>query len=272
MQEEAFTWREVRGHEALRDGRYASDAFDQHDPTWCGCCFMVAAVQCVEDRARIALAKRDPRSNIRWSLSLQTVIDHLHWKEAEVAGEEWNPCLGGFPELVVECLAELRCPLLLVRDARRDWLGFARKVVRSPAPNAPFRVGEARRIDSRLVKDRIRSCGPVLLEVSADTLKSADETGVVVDLTPRPIDHVVCAVGWTADACWVLRNSWGTRRMPEAIPHDFRCVARGRNECDVQFVPWFGDPDDPGFVKLPMVYEGLDDVRSPWLEVDVLLV
>ena len=265
MKRTSFTWRRVRGHDLFRDGCYASDAINQHNPRWCGCCYMVAAVQCVQDRARILWSTKG-LGVPRWQISVQTIMDHLQ----DVETEGWNPCHGGFPEDVLQCMVERSCPLLLVANSSWGWKGFARSITRCPVPNAPFRVRYFRRVPYSEVKRSIYEHGPVILEISAETLKSVDERGVVTDLTPREIDHAVCVVGWTED-CWIVRNSWGKLRAPRDVPKDLKCVSRDRNECDVLFEYWSGDPDDPGFAKLPMTYECLDRPAhaTPWMEAHV---
>ena len=117
---------------------------------------------------------------------------------------------------------------------------------------------------SHILKD-----GPVLLEV-AGTLKRVDAKGVVQDLTPRPSDHVVCVVGWTergGEACWILRNSWGKRRVPLRVPDNVdQCVGIGYHKCRVEWEPWTGMPEDPGFLLLPCRFPPLHATTpSPWM-------
>ena len=54
---------------------------------------------------------------------------------------------------------------------------------RTPLGDAPFRVVRARRVPSSAIAAEILAHGPVVLEISAQTLKSVDAAGVVVDLT-----------------------------------------------------------------------------------------
>lgn len=142
---------------------------------------------------------------------------------------------------------------------------------------APFRVAGASRVPEESVRGHLLAGGPVVLEVNAQTLKSVDgDTGVVRDLTPRQPNHAVCVVGWTARGgkdCWIVRNSWGTRRVPVDIPEDPEaCVSQDGNRCSVQWEHWAGDPSDPGFCYLPCEYAPLSPSPlslSPWVVAEV---
>lgn len=271
-----FSWRRVRRGEyerltgrALPAGVYAGDVVDQHVASWCGCCYLVAAVQCVEDRARIAHTKRTGAAPPSLRVSMQAVMDHFREWDAPTPG--WNACHGGFPLHVLECLARRECPLLLEGPSR--WFGFARTTTRCLRSDATFEVRRARRLPPSQVQHSLLHDGPLVLEVNADTLKAVTPGGLVYDLTPRDPNHAVCVVGWTTRhgvMCWIVRNSWGTRRAPRALPDDLSCVANGYNVCSVEWEPWRGTPDDPGFVLLPASFPPLHRTQlSPWIVADV---
>lgn len=264
-----LTWR--RATEGVPPDRYASDAVDQHAEAWCGACYLVAAAQMVQDRAHVALARARGARVPPPRVSLQTLMDHF--RERDV-GPGWNACHGGFPEHVLQCLADGTCPLVMERGKRERWWGFARVTTRCPRADAPFRVSEPRRVMPWDVRAALAD-GPVVLEVSATTLKRLDARGVARDLTPREPDHAVCVVGWetlvNGVECWIVRNSWGRARVPQSVPTDVdTCVARGRNDCAVAWEAWKGDPRDPGFLLLPISYAPLHALApSPWLVADV---
>ena len=117
--------------------------------------------------------------------------------------------------------------------------------------------------------EELRARGPVVLEISARTLIECDARGVATDLTPRDSDHAVCVVGWTTVdgvPCWIVRNSWGKRRVPAEVPRDLTCVTRDANDCVVTWRHWVGAPDRPGFVYLPKAYAPLHSATpSPWI-------
>lgn len=273
---DAFSWRHVNEDDyykqtgrILPTGRYAGDAVDQHAPAWCGCCYIVAVAQMVEDRARIAMALTRGRSSRHWHLCVQTLLDHF--RERSV-GNSWNACHGGFPVHVLECMQRGTCPLSWKAGVERRY-GFARLLWKSVKTDLRVGVETPQRIPNAEVKTAILLRGPVVLEVSGERLKSLDERGIVTDLSPAPANHAVCVVGWTEYGgveMWIVRNSWGSVRVPHAIPADLGCVTQGSNECDVDWDPWSGDPRDPGFLLLPCSFPPLHaSSPSPWIEAAV---
>ena len=293
-----FSWRRVRAEDAAAarapPGSYAARAFDQHSMSWCGCCYLVAAVQCAEDRGHVAAARRAAAAGAppprRARLSLQRALDHYGALDAEPG---WNACHGGFSLHVFRCMAEGRCPLV-APPPHPEWRGHPRPVSATPLSTAGLRVVRPRRLAPDAVRAELLARGPVVLEVNAATLKSVDARGVVTDLAPRGPNHAVAVVGWTTRApaaageageageggaagagvaCWVVRNSWGARRVPRALPSDFGCVSHEGNACEVEWEAWSGDPADPGFVLLPMAFAPLHATApSPWVAADVEVV
>lgn len=273
-----FSWRRVRAEDApaagVPPGAYATHAFDQHNMSWCGCCYLVAAVQCVEDRGHIAAARRAAAAGAppprRARLSLQRALDHYGALDAEPG---WNACHGGFSLHVLRCMAEGRCPLV-APAAHPEWRGHPRALAATARSDVGLRVARPRRLAPDAVRAELLARGPVVLEVNAATLKSVDARGVAVDLAPRAPNHAVAVVGWTTDAaagpCWVVRNSWGARRVPRALPSDLGCVSHQGNACEVEWEPWSGDPRDPGFLLLPASFAPLRATApSPWVAADV---
>lgn len=272
-----YDWRRVSSvvHERLvgirlPDGNYVSDVVDQHARAWCGCCYVVAAAQMIEDRRRIAYCRCHGRSPYKQYIDIQVLLDHFE----EDYGDDWNVCHGGFPLDVVECIVDGRCPLVWRAHAMHEWLGHARasKYCDAPSPFASqLEVVQFGRIPPAEVEQEIIRSGPVVLEVSAEVLKGCDARGVVTDLRPREPDHAVTVVGWK-NGNWIVRNSWGKERVPEAVPTDIHCVKKGKNDCQVTFVRWRGDPQNSGFVLLPMGYAPLHSSDpSPWVVARVSL-
>ena len=262
-----FSWRAARRHPRVPDGEYACDAFDQHSVGWCGCCYIVAVVQAIEDRGHIARPRR-----ARHKVDMQTVVDHFNTLVA--ARDGWNACHGGYPEHVVECLASGVCPLLTTRCRR--WLGHPARTHRTPLNTAPFRVTGVRRVPTSKVMHEIHARGPVVLEIAAEALKALDVEGVVTDATLRESNHAVAVVGWTrrrGERCWIVRNSWGTHRVPKAIPDDVHCVDEDGNRCDnVRWEYWSGDPELPGFCYIPMSHPMFHHAdTTPWIVPSVYL-
>lgn len=270
-----FSWSHMRGHPRVPDGAYACDVIDQHQVNWCGACYLVAAAQMVQDRAQVALKARDPHKNATSAsqLSLQTLMDHF---EDEDVIYGWNVCHGGHPLDVLQCIETGVCPLVIERAPRPLWMGFARATQSCPKSDVcDFRVVHSRRIHPSQVASQLWSYGPVVLEVSAQLLRSADANGVVRDQQPRPTNHAVCVIGrHSADdgtVCWVVRNSWGTSRVPRGTPPDYtECVAVGSNRCMVDWDFWQGDPKHPGFCYIPTSHPSLHETYpSPWIVCDI---
>jgi hypothetical protein len=278
----SFSWREIDAESGQlakvpHPGVYASDVFDQHQKGWCGACYLVSAVQCVDDRGYIASVRRMGRLPLlpRRRVSLQTTMDHYQLFQGSKEEEGWNGCHGGLSSEVFQCLVEKGCPLDW--EAKRDgfdWSGFVRSVGKwgkRDEASGGYSVLSHSSIPPNEVSRHIVSDGPVVLEVSAEVCLSADERGVCVDLLPRSPDHAVCVVGWRevdgVGVCWVCRNSWGKEKVPDNLPHDYTtCVGVDYNQCNVPTHAWTGMPSDPGFFLLPCSYLPLMNRHSsPWI-------
>lgn len=241
-----------------------AEVFDQHAKSWCGACYLVAVVQVVEDRGNLLLR------GARHHVDLQTVLDHFEDAERE---EGWNACHGGIPMEVVDCLAARTCPLRTSTTETTRWLGYPMHTTRTPLSDAPFVVTGGERLPAARVADEVRAHGPVVLEVDADTLKSVDAHGVVTTDAYAEPNHAVAVLGRKTVrgvACWVIRNSWGTRRVPREIPDDLSCVAHGENACEVRWEYWVGDPSNPGHCYLPVSHP-CALVDDPWIAPRVAL-
>lgn len=267
---DAFSWRDHTGDARLPPGNYASDAVDQHAKSWCGCCFVVCAAQMVEDRVRIAEARRTGTTRVRHRLCLQTLLDHFQWHGAPAS---WNPCHGGYPQHVLQSLRDGDCPTVWedAVGAHARWTGYPRETTEcaAAAPYA-FRPGwhPPSRFPPAEVKRRLVAYGPVVLEVDGDVIKSTDRRGRATEVgVATESNHAVCVVGWRGDA-WLVRNSWGGTSVPARVPPDAtECVRYGANECVRDLEPWRSLPDDPGFLLLPMAYPSLHRTDpSPWMD------
>lgn len=255
-----FGWHDVRTHPHVPNGSYASTAFNQHSMGWCGCCYIVAVVQAVEDRGHIAHP-----CDVRHTVDMQTVVNHFNTSASEEDDAQWNACHGGFPEHVVECLMSGVCPLVTTHHKR--WLGYPLRTEKTPLGTAPYRVTGVKRIPTRDVMDEIYQRGPIVLEINAQTLKSCDREGVVTDHAPNTSNHAVAVIGWKqthAGPSWIVRNSWGQNRVPVTIPDDVLCVNEDGNRCEVDWEYWTGDPNLSGFCYLPMSHPSLH-MSDPWI-------
>lgn len=257
---ESFSWRRLHGRDLTHES-VADDAINQHAMSWCGFCFVVAAIQCIQDRGNILLFKQHSIGRIQ--IDIQSIVDQF----SNVYNR--NACHGGRPTDVIECVVQNKCVLYRASSSTR-WRGHPRvlgdTLSRLPS-NIPYTVtGYERPRTVEEVKRHIRDHGPVVLMIHSDNLKSVDARGVATDLTPRPINHSVSVIGWTDDDCWIVRNSWGRARVPRNIPVDMSCVSFQSNHCEVDWEPWVGDPRNPGFLYLPMRLASLHPPNpSPWV-------
>lgn len=261
----SFSWRN-KG-DARKSGRpsrvYACDAINQHEMSWCGVCYIVSALQVIQDRAYII----NPNKHI--AVSLQSVINQFQvWN----AHDSWNICLGGSVSRVVQCFQEKTCPLV-VEDKPR-FIGFAKRTTRCDVSNAPFVVSDTYRIPTEKVKAEIFSSGPVVLEISHITCKSTDDKGIARDDHTHPLDHCVSVVGWTVTTegieYWIVRNSWGKERVPKTLPENLStCVSVDFNLCKTEWEKWKSLPSDPGFFLLPTNHPALYSFPYPWIVVRV---
>ena len=166
-------------------------------------------------------------------------------------------------------MAEGRCPLV-APAAHPEWRGYPRTLAATRAPT--WACAWRARAASRPTRCASPARGPVVLEVNAATLPARRARRRRPP--PRAPNHAVAVVGWTTDAaagpCWVVRNSWGARRVPRALPSDLGCVSHQGNACEVEWEPWSGDPRDPGFLLLPASFAPLRATApSPWVAADV---
>jgi hypothetical protein len=254
----SFSWR----HPESPRANFAADPIDQHAMGWCGLCYVVAALQSVEDRAHVLLGRRE-------RVDPNVIVDYFQAMQSKAAADAaWNVCHGGNSIDVMQCMQDKLCPLLRA-PPRAAFRGFAALVEALRADDrrtVPFEVVSSRRVPAGEVRHELRRHGPLVLEISARTVKSTNASGVVTDRTPRAPDHAVSVVGWQGGA-WICRNSWGAR-VPREVPEDFaECVGVGYNYCEIDAVRWRSLPHDAGFFLLPeeAVWSPHPRNPSPWI-------
>ena len=260
-----FDWREVRasdnsrGSDCLFEGSFVSRVLNQHQTKWCGCCYLLSVIQCLQDRLNVHDRCTSPKRN---EFELQVIVDE--YDRITSTGMSWNACLGGQPSDVIGCLERGELPLV-PGDSMRDWSGYPREL------NGPKEYDNDCRRAIRVhsvdtsgysypddMQREIRQHGPVVLNVNAKNLLQLNADGVVDDDTDiTRANHAVCVVGWTvkrAQSMWIVRNTWGRHQVPTHIPEDKTCVRRGTNECSVEYTDWVGDVAHRGYFYLPMSF------------------
>ena len=287
-EEDALLYARATGS-ALRAGQYASAPANQHFRMYCGCCFLVATVQCVQDRMNIAARDSVRGSDFRvYEFDLQRAVDDfskaharaqrsleetgIHMQQSN--GTTWNACMGGEPVDVAAAL--LSGALRLVRA--HPWARWTSRACSSSAgeeergndARIAYPIRDYRLLDPEDIAGLKAAVlrGPLVVGVRSDALWRMRagrpvqcEGGAGADR-----DHVVSVVGWRqVDGLgdhWVARNSWGNGR-DEAIwsrPADVRactqdCAASAGGApgaCESAPVVWTNGAHEDGLVLLPV--------------------
>ena len=278
-----FTWKLVDSHTyeiltgtKISSGSYTSIPINQHKSSWCGCCYMVATMQMIQDRVHVKLGKQNTDSRMfPWVIfDLQSMLDHYQAYKAPFT-HGWNACKGGLPLHLLNAIESKDCPLIF-QEKDPKWLGHPQILKHARETNMKISIKNSKRIiPTADVGKRILENGPVILSISGKLLKEIDENGFVTSKKILKPDHAVSVIGWiykNGVKHWIARNSWGGKEVPESIPKDMSCVTTTENTCKIKMESWVGDPQQPGFVYIPATYELLNDEQdSPWFEADILI-
>lgn len=274
---DARLWTDAHSSMHLAPGSYASRVINQHRSGWCGCCYLIAVVQMIQDRWNLMIGQHTLVKTMYpyAELDAQCMLDEYDkFRGAIFSG--WTACHGGDPRQVISCFNSDSCRLFLAPSSGGAWSGYARSKDKQTCeerarPN--ISVGEVHNIANNrdAVKRAIYDRGSVVLGIDAQCLLMARDG--VADTTSRAKrNHAVTVVGWQwngDDECWLLRNSWGSETVPNNLPEDIKCVQRGANNCTESTRTWRGMPTLPGYVLLPMSYLEQNGGDSPWYECSV---
>ena len=280
-----WTWQDIRDADSglyhalhgrrIAVGDYTSPVFDQHMSNWCGCCYLVAVVQMLQDRLHLTLGLSHPEMKMFpcFQYDMQLALDTYNaYERTKQKNEMWNACTGGMPTRVLNAIRVDKCLLRLASDGM--WLGHPIAMAETPADgvkNPTLQPLESLEMAPESIMRRVLKYGPVVLGISSLCLrdKTLSARGGLVDSNiVGQRDHAVTVVGWRPvgrKTCWIVRNSWGTSFVPLERP-DPSCVGDGFNRCTVERTDWTGDPDNPGYAYLPIDYEGLRGYPSPWYD------
>ena len=293
-QAQADAWSGRTNHR-LPPGRYASAPMNQHAKGYCGCCFLVAAVQCVQDAYNIRdgyavpLAdKRVHHFDMQSAVNDFSAVHKTHMRELEEAGMllhapsqiEWNACMGGEPIEVLKALVSRRMTLKL-RHGGATWDSCAQPSDQHEPDGYGIAAAEFIACDNVEALRRAVLRGPVVVAVRASALWQLRD-GIPVacgNVAGADRDHVVAVVGWRVvrgERHWIVRNSWD--RMVWEQPADVRkCMVSCQSEtpaaCQTRQVVWENDYEEPGFLLLPMDMHancaGIYDEPTGWVELEV---
>lgn len=268
---DAAAWTAAHGR-PIAPGRYAAPVFDQHVSRWCGCCYLVAVVQTLEDRLNIALGIDDPHTEAFPCVQydMQLALDTYNADERARRPVEWNACYGGMPSAVLRSIVQGRTHLALLPTAQ-TWMGHPRATTAREVGASPLRPVEVLANRPKQIKRRLFRYGPLVLGINSLCLRdeTLPERGGLIDASVvSPRDHAVSVVGWCVRGgreCWIVRNSWGTTTRP-VRRGEAGCVGEDFNQCAVPTVEWVGDPSNPGYAYVPLDYVGIGGVPTPWFD------
>lgn len=256
-------------------GSYTSPVFDQHIANWCGCCYLVAVVQMIQDRMHLALGLNDTTSTMFpcFQFNMQLALDSYNAHERAIRGDSWNACTGGMPSRVIDAIRSNKCVLRLMADAT-IWMGHPCTIdMANVSNNENVSVEEVETLPSHPdgIQRRLFKYGPIVLGIDSLCLrdpKLGARGGRVDGATVGNRDHAVTVVGWRVIdgvSHWIVRNSWGIDNVPSARP-DPKCVGDDFNTCKVEMEPWTGDPEHRGHAYVPFDHPTLRGPPAPWYD------
>lgn len=255
-------------------GCYTSPVFDQHVASWCGCCYLVAVVQMIQDRMHVALGLSDTESVMFpcFQFNMQLALDTYNAHERALRGDSWNACTGGMPSRVINAIRLNKCVLRLMADAT-VWMGHpcTIDVTNVTSENVEIEASETLQSHPHYIQRRLFRYGPIVLGIDSLCLRDPElgaRGGRVDGATVGNRDHAVTVVGWRVmgDALhWIVRNSWGVESVPSERP-DTACVGDGFNTCKVGTKPWTGDPKRRGYAYVPFDHPTLRGPPAPWYD------
>lgn len=309
-----FSWTSVSASDArawereharqLPAGTFASSPVNQHALEWCGACWLVAALQVVQDMLNIRESPANPhdRDHRAFVFDLQRAAEDvtrihapqvLHSERVGVlvGGERpraWTACMGGDPKVALEAMLRGTLRVHLLSHGRPSLTGVAPgsgardEVAAGEAPSVRaatlVRDIEQLPLDVAALKRRVWR-GPVVVAVSSASLWDLDAQGRVRREAPRgERDHVMACVGWRRVGgveCFVMRNSWGdaTTNFIHTKPVDVRACTGGGQCAKTPRVAWSSGGGEGGFVFVPTDLRAnaarVFDEPSGWLAVTV---
>ena len=276
---DAKRWERISGV-SIAAGSYTSRVVDQHKSKWCGCCYLVATLQMLQDRMHIRIGVRNPKTNVFPAIqfNLQKALDA--YTQLKKRGG-WNACHGGCPLQVMQSI-ERGYLKLRVDVGGGEWYGFP-NTVHTMVSNVKLRMSKSRRIQFSKVdypgaiQREILMNGPVVLGVDARTMNDvhiSSRGGNATKQCKGNLNHAVSVVGWVQNegdigSSWICRNSWGQYSVPVSKPEFITCVRLNVNECDIATHRWEGDPKNKGYVYIPFdATDVSDSSRSQWFTCD----
>lgn len=257
---------------ALGHGSFTSTIFNQHMSRWCGCCYLIATLQCIQDKMNILLSTLQPDEIAHPFIKLNVQIALDAYNDLRQANHpDWNACLGGDPKILIEAIQNEKVPLILAGAEGFAWYGHPRSVTDLPKTQVFLKHEEIvleNVVES--IQQAIFEFGPLVLGINANCMsdsKISERRGVIDTTVSGPRNHAVSVIGWkqiNGNPHWICRNSWGKTNAPMQKPQDMTCVSTNRNACSVDKIVWKGDTSMPGYFYVPFDYGPIGGNPSPW--------
>ena len=259
---------------SLQPGNYASNVINQHRSNWCGCCYLIAVLQMIQDRVHVTLGIDNKIENEMVPViefDAQLALNAYDKYNRERVGGTWNACRGGDPLKVIKAIMNEAVPLVVTGSDGYSWVGYPEIGETSTKVNNNIKIDGAYQLEAtnHEIQGRIMQFGSVVLGIdSACMLQSKLKNGVIDVSIHGKRNHAVSVIGWiekNGENHWIIRNSWGMERAPKDFP-DINCVLANSNNCDIKWDTWIGSTNDPGYIYVPFSYAGLKDEPSPWYD------
>lgn len=265
---DAQTWRQMFG-KPLATGCYTSRIFNQHMSKWCGCCYLIAVIQSIQDKLNVRTGQKSTDLEMKpfIELDMQIALDAYNMYKQKT-NPEWNACHGGNPETVIQAIRCGHVPLIYVDADGFGWYGHARTVTLLTKSHVKLTDDPVvlKNIDEE-IQLNIMAHGSIVLGINSNSISEADEDGFVNSQIFGAKNHAVCVVGWKTvmgKKHWIVRNSWGTHNAPAQKPQDTNCVKVNKNICQTKTVEWSGDKNSHGYVYIPFDYAPIKESHSSW--------
>lgn len=266
--DDANKWKMQFGKK-ISPGSYTSRVFNQHISKWCGCCFFISVIQCIQDKMNMSMGINSDEYFMLPFIEFDAQISMDAYNKLRRKNHpDWNVCQGGNPEILIQTIKDNKIPFAFSTSDGFAWYGHPTSREMKGDINISFRNFDI--IHENIiekVQHTIFKYGPMVLAINSNCLTDStliERKGVIDSKIFGTRNHAVSVIGWKIindKNYWIVRNSWGIHTMPKDIPNDISCVQTDVNNCNVENINWGGHN---GFVYVPFDYSTIKGLPSPW--------